>query len=239
LIQAAYRRGGFETRQVSGGPKWIDSDRFDIDATVDGSLSLAALYLPDGKGSAGLAYLMLRTLLAERFKLVLHTETQQLPIYALTMVRRDNSLGPQLHKSDVDCDAVLAEIARTGHPAPPKAPGQMPPCSTQDRPGHIAANAISMSQLAEMLSGFAERETHDQTNLRGTFDLTLDWTPDTLPRAVGTSPDQPTTANGVKIDPNGPPLVTALQEQLGLKLESTKGPVDVLVIDHVERPTPD
>jgi uncharacterized protein (TIGR03435 family) len=240
LIQAAYRRGGFDIRQVSGGPKWMDSDRFDIDATVDGSLSVAALYLPDGKGPAGLAYLMLRTLLADRFKLVIHTATQQLPIYALTMVKRDNSLGPQLHKSDVDCDAVLAEIARTGHPAPPKAPGQMPPCSTQDRPGHLAANAISMSQLAEMLSGFAERETHDQTNLRGNFDLTLDWTPDTLPpRAAGTPLDQPITVNGVKIDPNGPSLVTALQEQLGLKLESTKGPVDVLVIDHAERPTPD
>jgi uncharacterized protein (TIGR03435 family) len=240
LIQAAYRRGGFDIRQVSGGPKWLDRDRFDIDATVSGDLSVAALYLPDAKGSAGLAYLMLRTLLADRFKLAIHTETQQRPIYALTSVRRDNALGPHLHKSDVDCDAVLAEIARTGHPAPPKARGHMPPCSTQTGPGHISANAISMSQLAEMLSGFAARETHDHTNLRGNFDVTLDWTPDTLPpRSVGASPDQPTAVNGATIDPNGPTLVTAIQEQLGLKLESTRGPVDVLVIDHVEKPTPD
>ena len=214
LIQAAYRRGGFETRQVSGGPKWVDSDRFDVDATVDGSLSVAALYLPDGKGSAGLAYLMLRTLLADRFKLVVHTETQQLPIYALTVVRRDGTLGAQLHKSNVDCDAVLAEMARTGRPVPPAAPGQMPPCSTQTRPGHIAANAIPMSQLAEILSGFAERETHDQTNLRGNFDVTLDWSDDLS-------------------------IFTAIQEQLGLRLEPSRGPVDVLVIDHVEKPTPD
>jgi bla regulator protein blaR1 len=214
LIQAAYRRGGFEIRQVSGGPKWMDSDRFDIDATVDGSLSVGALYLPDGKGSAGLGYLMLRTLLADRFKLVLHSETRQLPIYALRVAGRDNTLGPQLHKSDVDCDAVLAETARTGQPVPPRVQGQMPPCSTQTGPGHMAANAISMSQLADMLTQFAERETHDETGLRGNFDLTLDWNDDVS-------------------------IFTAIQEQLRLKLEPSRGPVDVLVIDHVERPTPD
>ena len=214
LIQAAYRRGGFETRQVFGGPNWVDTDHYDVDATVDGSLSLSALYLPDGKGSAGLAYLMLRSLLANRFKLVVHTETQQLPIYALRVVKRDGALGAQLRQSDVDCDAVLAEMARTGRPAPPRAPGQMPPCSTQTSSGHLVANAVSMSQLAEMLSTFAGRETHEQTNLRGNFDLRLDWTDDLS-------------------------IFTAIQEQLGLKLESTKGPVDVLVIDHVEKPTPD
>jgi uncharacterized protein (TIGR03435 family) len=214
LIQAAYRRGGFEVRQVSGGPKWMDTDHFDIDATVDGSLSLASLYLPDGKGSAGLAYLMLRTLLADRFKLVVHTDTRQLPIYALAVVRKDNALGTQLHKSDVDCDAVLAEMARTGRPVPPRAPGELPPCSTQTRPGHIAAHAIPMSQLAEMLSQFAERETHDLTNLRGNFDLTLDWSDDVS-------------------------IFTAIQEQLGLKLEPSRGPVDVIVVDRAEPPTPD
>jgi uncharacterized protein (TIGR03435 family) len=214
LVQAAYRRGGFEIRQVFSGPKWVDTDHYDVDATVDGSLSLSALYLPDGKGSAGLAYLMLRSLLADRFALVIHTETQELPIYALRVVNRDGTLGAQLRQSDVDCDAVLAEMARTGRPAPPKAPGQMPPCSTQTSSGHLVANAIPMSQLAEMLSTFAGRETHEQTNLRGNFDLRLDWTDDLS-------------------------IFTAIQEQLGLKLEPTKGPVDVLVIDHVEKPTPD
>jgi uncharacterized protein (TIGR03435 family) len=157
---------------------------------------------------------MLRSLLADRFALVIHTETQELPIYALRVVNRDGTLGAQLRQSDVDCDAVLAEMARTGRPAPPKAPGQMPPCSTQTSSGHLVANAIPMSQLAEMLSTFAGRETHEQTNLRGNFDLRLDWTDDLS-------------------------IFTAIQEQLGLKLEPTKGPVDVLVIDHVEKPTPD
>jgi uncharacterized protein (TIGR03435 family) len=131
LIQAVYRRGGYEIRTVSGGPKWMDSDRFDIDATVDPGVSLPALYLPDGKGSAGLGYVMLRTLLADRFKLAVHTETRQMPIYTLTIARA-GTLGPELHRSTVECAAVLAEMARTGRPVSPAAPGQARPCSTQD-----------------------------------------------------------------------------------------------------------
>jgi uncharacterized protein (TIGR03435 family) len=214
LIQAAYRRGGYEVRTVLGGPKWMDSDRFDIDATVEPSVSLGALYLPDGKGSAGLAYLMLRSLLADRFKLVVHTQTQQLPIYALVIAKGDGSLGPHLHRSDVDCAAVSAEMARTGRAVPPKAAGQMPPCTTQSSPNHLSANAIAMSQLADMVSQSAGRDVHDQTGLPGTYDLTLDWTDDLS-------------------------IFTAIREQLGLKLESARGPVDVIVVDHAEPPTPD
>ena len=214
LIQAAYRRGGYEVRTVSGGPKWMDSDRFDIDATVDPSVSLTALYLPDGKGSAGLAYLMLRSLLADRFKLVIHTQTQQLQVYSLVVAKRDGALGPQLHRSDVDCDAVNAEIARTGRPVPPRAAGQLPPCATQSSQSHLAANAMTMSQLADMLSATAGRDVQDKTGLSGNFDLTLDWTDDLS-------------------------IVTAIQEQLGLKLESARGAVDVIVVDHAEPPTPD
>ena len=88
------------------------------------------------------------------------------------------------------------------------------------------------------LARYAGRTVIDHTGLSGPFDWTLVWTPDNLPqRAPGTPADQPVTVNGFAIDPNGPSLFTALQEQLGLKLESTKGPVDVLVIDRVEHPT--
>jgi uncharacterized protein (TIGR03435 family) len=214
LIQMAYRRGGYEVRTVSGGPKWIDVDRFDVDAAVDPTLSLQQLYLPDGRGSAGVAWMMLRSLLADRFKLVVHMETQQLPIFALVAAKRDGSLGPQLHRSDVDCEAVNVEMARLGRGVPPKATGQLSPCTNRSSANHLAANAMTMAQLAEMLSAQAGRDVEDKSGLLGNFDLTLDWTDDLS-------------------------IFTALQEQLGLKLEPARGPVDVIVVDRAEPPTPD
>ena len=214
LIQMAYRRGGYEVRTVSGGPKWLDVDRFDVNAAVDQKWSLPQLYLPDGKGSAGIAYVMLRSLLADRFKLVVHTESQQLPVFALVAAKRDGSLGPQLHRSDVDCAAVNAEMAKTGRAVPPKAAGQMSPCTTRSSQSHLAANAMTMSQLAEMLSPTVGRDVEDKTGLPGNFDLTLDWMDDLS-------------------------IFTAVQEQLGLKLQPARGPVDVIVVDHAEPPTPD
>ena len=97
-----------------------------------------------------------------------------------------------------------------------------------------------MEQVLQFLSPAVNRVVVDRTGLIGNFDVDLAWTPERLPqRAPGTPADQPIRANGVDIDPNGPSIFTAVQEQLGLKLESTKGPVDVLVIDHAEPPTPD
>jgi bla regulator protein blaR1 len=235
LIQMAYGRQAFDVREISGGPSWIDSDRFDIVAKADGDLR--ALYLPDGKGSPGLAYLMLRTLLAERFRLVVHAETRELPVYALVMARRDGRTGPQLRRSDVDCAAITAasaaSVAKTGRlPASP-GPGKGPPCSIGPRPGHLTGNAASLSQLAAVLSSSVNRVVLDRTGLTGAFDLNLDWTPD--------QPPPPTDAARAIDRPADPGLsiFTALQEQLGLKLESTKGPVDVIVIDRAEQPTPD
>ena len=91
-----------------------------------------------------------------------------------------------------------------------------------------------MSQVALNLSSVVGRTVVDRTGLNGAFDLDLHWTPDQLPQQRIGTPEVPPI-----IDPNGASIFTALQEQLGLKLESTKGPVDLLVIDHVEQPTPD
>lgn len=232
LVRSVYRRRAFETPQVVGGPGWVDSDRFDITAKIeDGAGTLEQLYIPDGKGSPGLALLMLRTLLEERFKLVVHQETRDQPIYALTLARSDGKLGPKLVRSDVDCDKVIAELAdaikKTGRP-PLGPPGQAPPCSTGGPPGKFTGNDITMQMLADVLIASVnrmdavDRVVVDRTGLSGGFDLTLEWTPDELSAAS-----------------SGASIFTALQEQLGLKLEPTRGPVEVIVIDHVERPTPD
>ena len=212
LIQMANGRGGFDVRPVVGGPNWIDTDRFDINAAIDPSLSRAQLYLPDGKGSPGLAYLMLRTLLADRFKLVVHRETRQLPIYVL--VHPGSQLGSRLRGSDVDCVAVLAEVARNGRGMAPISPNQGPPCSTQSGPMRVVGRDISMAQLAEVLSQSVDREVHDGTALTGNYSLTLEWSDDLS-------------------------VFTAIQEQLGLKLQAARGPVEVVVVDRAERPTPD
>ena len=98
----------------------------------------------------------------------------------------------------------------------------------------MSASAMTMATLASTLSGSVQRTVLDRTALNGTFGMELTWTPDQMPR--GPAGGDPTKNKGVKIDPNGPSVFTALREQLGLRLQSTKGPVDVLVIDRAERP---
>jgi uncharacterized protein (TIGR03435 family) len=210
--------------RIIGGPNWIDSDRFDIVAKTDGTPS------PQEMGA------MLRTLLKDRFRLAAHNETRELPVYALVMARSDNAFGPRLRRSEVsevDCAARRAAIRRR-EPVAPQQPGRPPVCgSGRTVPGKIAAVGWPMEQLVSALTPFAGRVVLERTGLSGLFDFDLDWTPDQLPRQP---PDDP---EPLRIDPNGPTLFTALQEQLGLKLESGKGPVEVLVIDRAEKPSAD
>jgi uncharacterized protein (TIGR03435 family) len=104
-------------------------------------------------------------------------------------------------------------------------------------PGNISAGSVPLSQLTQTLSNFLQRIVVDRTGLTGNFDFNLKWTPDQLPQGRGDPP--PGAPPLPAIDPNGPSLSAALQEQLGLKLESARGPVDVLVIDKIEHPTED
>ena len=162
---------------------------------------------------------MLQRLLADRFKLTLHRETRSLPIYALVKARADGRLGERLKPSEVDCSKV-----RAGAPPPEAKPGQPPSCMMIFGQGRLISYGMSITQLAEMgLSRSVLRPVIDRTALTGSYTWTLEWAPDDAPDANGDLPS----------------LMTALVEQLGLKLESTKGPVEVIVIDHVERPTPD
>ena len=205
--------------RIVGGPKWIDEDRFDITATVTGS------WTPQQMSE------MLRTLLADRFRLVARHETRDLPTYALVKAAR--TFGPRLRVSEVDqaaCNARRAAIQR-GERVEPIAPGAKPICgSGRTVPGTITASGWSMDALTSALSPFVSRVVVDRTQLPGLFDFELTWTPDTVPVLP---PDAPP----LNIDPNGPSLFSALQEQLGLKLESTRGPVDVVVIDSVGHPS--
>jgi bla regulator protein blaR1 len=223
LIQNAYQLQSF---QLAGAPGWIDAERFDIVAKADGPVTTP---VPGGPPSS--MQLMLRALLADRFKLTAHEETRELPIYALVLARKDGRLGPQLRQSNVDCAAIMAAIAKGAAPPAP-APDGRQPCHMRSGTGRLAGDGFPLSHVATVMSNLLERTVVDRTGLTGPFDVELAFTPDQLPPAM--------MAEGAPaIDAHGPSIFAAVQEQLGLKLESEKGPVTVLVIDRVERPAPE
>jgi uncharacterized protein (TIGR03435 family) len=213
--------------RLIGGPSWIETEAFDIVATANRDFSPANAQRPLNDA--------LKALLAERFKLKIHTETRQLPAYDLVFARGDKKFGPNLIRSErTDCSAILAEVAAraTGGPPPPPLPGgQAPPCGGFTGIGLVSLDSATLSRFSDFLSAELNRKVFDRTGLSGLFNVRLVWTPDPLPPG-------PLPADVPPIDPNGPSLFTALQEQLGLKLESTTGLVDIVVIDSVERPTP-
>jgi len=225
LITQAY---GLQRSQLIGGPDWIETARFDITAKAEADIPRTTLGGPPGP-----LHLMLQDLLRERFKLAAHRETREQPIYTLTLARPDGKLGPGLRASTTDCAALFAR-GRVGPPPRGMGPGERPACGMRIGPGQLVAGAMPISQLIPPLSQFTERLVFDRTGLSGNFEIELTWTPDRLPQGPA-----PPGAPPLSIDPNGPSLFTAVQEQLGLKLESERAPVEVLVIDHVERPTPD
>jgi bla regulator protein blaR1 len=228
LIRNAYQLQDF---QIVGGPSWIGSEHYDIVAKGEDGLPPEPPSL-DRTGPNRIQ-LMIRALLAERFQLTVHNETRELPIYALVLARSDGKLGPQLQKSEVDCNAVFAAArGRGGMPPPPGPPqqGERPSCGMRIGMGNLAMGGTPLSQFVNSLAMFTGRTVQDKTGLTGNYDVTLTWTPDQMPQRPPGAPEPP------PIDPNGPSIFTAVQEQLGLKLESQKGPVAVLVIDRVERP---
>jgi uncharacterized protein (TIGR03435 family) len=232
LIRSAYALQEF---QLVGGPDWIKTEKFDIVAKAAQDFPVP---VPGGPPSPG--QLMLRSLLKERFKLAVRREAREMPIYALVRARQDGKLGAELKPSTLDCEAIgAARLARGEKPEPPK-PGERPVCGIRMGFGELAGGGFPLSNLASSLVQTVERTVVDKTGLSGPYDFYVKWTPDRLPpRPAGLPADQPIRMNGVAIDPNGPSIFTALQEQLGLKLEASRGPVNVLVILSVERPTPD
>jgi uncharacterized protein (TIGR03435 family) len=214
--------------QIVGGPNWLNTDRFDIIAKA-----------PDGTVTPEQMRPMLRALLADRFKLVTHNETREMPIYSLVLARQDGKLGPKLSVAQMDCEAVFRGRRGGAPPPPPPAPGQpMPPigCGLMIGMGSLSAGGMPMNELARSLSPLVGRIVIDKTGLKERYDFQLTYAPEG--RGFGPGPG-PSGLEAPPVDPNTPSLFTALQEQLGLKLESERGPVDVVVIDRVEQPTED
>jgi uncharacterized protein (TIGR03435 family) len=213
LINIAYQ---LKAHQMVGGPGWIDSEHFDIEAKAEGNPPMDQMRP------------MLQSLLADRFKLVVHHETRQFPVYAL-VVSKAGKTGPRLvlHSDDRKCADISA-----GPPRPPS-PGAPTPCGgMMAGPGHMATQKVTMEVFAGILGNYVDRIVVDQTGLTGVFDLDFEFTPLQTPVGIPRGPD-----SGAP-DPSAPPLIfTAVQEQLGLKLEPQTSLVDVLVIDHVEQPS--
>jgi uncharacterized protein (TIGR03435 family) len=241
IISWSYQLGADDDRLI-GSPDWIRTEKFDIVAKAPEGVEGGSL-LRIGPASPGL--LMMRTLLADRFQLEIRTEMRELPIYALRTANADGRLGPQLTPSDIDCDRFNADV-RAGRAASPPAPapGAVAPCRMFNFRNRLAHGSQPLAALTDYLSGLMRRVIVDRTGLTGRFDYELTWTPDQLPPAdapdrIAVGRAEIDLTGGVTVDPNGPALLTALREQLGLKIESTRGPVQVFVIDRVERPTPD
>ncbi len=195
---------------MSGGPRWIDEDRFDVIAKVGA----------DHPSTVAQKQLMLRTLLAQRFKLAIHHETRTLPIFELVRVRNDGTIGPQLHHADVDCEPFLASQ-----------PEKRERCILYALPsGMLMLRGQTMGAFANALTRLLNRTVVDRTGLTGGFDADAQFDPKGLPGMLQLGPEE--------LPPNeAGSLDTILKEQLGLKLESKRGSVSVLIVDNVERPT--
>jgi uncharacterized protein (TIGR03435 family) len=211
-----------------GLPDWTRSAHFDINAKANESIVLTGD--PDKPSPV---FLMLRSLLQDRFKLAIHRETREMPVYAMVMARPDRQLGPRLAPSTTDCAAVLSAARSRAPSAPSAPPSSEVVCGRRAGIGRFAASAQEIGSLASMLSDRMGRFVLDRTGLVGPYDFVVDFMPDQM------SPDPAGGASPLPTDINAPPLQTALKEQLGIKLESINAPVDVLVVDHIERPTED
>jgi uncharacterized protein (TIGR03435 family) len=217
LIEYAYEVRDF---QILGGPGWLRSDRFQVTAKAERAVPQAEQRL------------MVRRLLVERFGLEVRTETRELPTYGLVMARRDGRLGDKMVPSDRDCEPII----NAGNPRPRQGDGP-PPCAwfvaLMNGFARLRLTGIRVSRFAGILEPMAGRKIVDRTNVTGLYDIELDFVPEST--LLGLPIPNATALQQSDI----PPLVTAVQDRLGLRLESERGPVDVILVDGVEPPTPD
>jgi uncharacterized protein (TIGR03435 family) len=210
LIKWAY---GIRDFQLSGEPGWVDSERYDVAAKADGNPRFDFLQPA--------LETMFQGVLADRFKLVLHHETKELPVYSLVVAKN----GPKIHPVDEgDC---------------PEVPTPENPCRSlrSNVFGQLTGEKAPIPALALMIGVVTNSMVQDKTGLKGSYTYKLNWLADLPPLSPPGSGNQPPPPVPFSPADLAPAISTAMQEQLGLKLESSKGPVDILVIDHVERPS--
>ena len=237
LVYEAYRLAPF---QVVGGPAWQNTNRFDINARAS-----------DGSVTPDQILELLKTLLADRFKLKVHTETREIPFYALMVAPNDGKIGAKLKPSAAACPDVEEQqrqryetLAKGGLPALQPKPGETNLCSIElvpstSTPGSIGlrARGQTMPMLSSSLTQLTGRLVVDKTGLAGRYDLDLIVDLQTLVRLSADLGGNPSSLPpGLS---EAPALMTQLQDDLGLKLDSQRGPGEVLVIDGAELPMPD
>lgn len=224
-IQFAYKLPANQMLSLSPQlPKWATTERFDIQARAQGNPTKNQMRL------------MMQALLADRFKLAIHTESRQLPVFALVLVK-SGKLGPQLrpHLDDPPCapQLVVGSGDTIGGGYPVACGGIIPIEPSKD--GHMRLAARNVALTASTLTGYGNlnRPVLDRTGLEGTFDFFFEYAPDQPPGVSGAATN---TANGPS-EPSGPTFLEALRDQLGLKLDSQTGPVETVVLDHIEEPS--
>ena len=203
---------------LSGGPSWIDSEAYDVDAKpADGAIPPGL----QGRALWDKTRTMLRALLADRFHLEIRTESKEMPLYEISVTKS----GPKLTKSTRDCSAdIWACHGFSGNPR------------------RLSGMGVDMADLASILTGYAGRPVLDKTGISGVFDILLQWNVSygrqQTTQTTDETPRPPSRYEGAMPENDSlPDLATALDRQLGLKLESRKGPVDTYVIERVERPS--
>jgi uncharacterized protein (TIGR03435 family) len=223
---------GLENIQLVNAPDWTVTERFAIEARTADAIPTDTIRL------------MLRSMLTDRFGFVAHLERREVPMFALTMARSDRRPGPKLRLSGPECAPFRPPEGVPPPPPPPPPPAantapirivlprDQPArrrCGSMLAPGWFAARSITMQELASPLTQLMRRPVVDETGLTGEFDLDVLFQPEGL---AGTLVGPPPAAVS-----DAPGLTTALQDELGLRLESRRGPLDVLVVDEVERPS--
>lgn len=222
LIQVAYNRyasgrlTSMKVIPIEGGPDWIHSERYEINAKSDGHPSILMMEGP-----------MMQTILEDRFKLRLHRETRQGPVYELALGKGSPKLKPL---QDGSCTPVVV-----GSPLPLLQDGQRLCRNIVSPRGSVDIEGGTLSMLAAQLGMVLDRPVIDKTGITSYFEIHLVFSPEdsAAPRLVPADPGAPAAVTV----PDAPRIFQAIQEQLGLRLVPAKGPVDVLVIDHIERPS--